>query len=148
MQDLAERCPEPLQMILIDKLAEPLLEEADKGPYIVCALQECRRMNVLLGEINKSLSDLEKGLNGQLNMTQAMEDLSEALTLGEVPGRNPFHLCSWEKHAWPSRKPLEAWFSDLLRRQQQAGPAPLRHPHPRSSLDSQCSACAALHSPP
>merc|ERR1719240_1477034 len=76
-------------------------------------------MNGLLAEINRSLDELLKGLNGQLNMSQAMEDLSEALTLGEVPGRNPFHLCSWEKHAWPSRKPLEAWFNDLLKRQQQ-----------------------------
>merc|ERR1712164_124060 len=76
-------CPEELQMVLIDQMAEPLLAEPSQGPYVVCALQECRRMNVLLGVITKSLSDLEKGLAGTLNMTQAIEDLIAALTISE-----------------------------------------------------------------
>lgn len=33
-----------------------------------------------------------------------------------MPGRNPFHLCSWEKSAWPSRKSLSTWFLDLIGR--------------------------------
>ena len=48
-----------------------------------------------------------------------MEDLSTALSLNEVPGRNPFHLASWEKFAWPSRKNLQHWFCDLERRIEQ-----------------------------
>ena len=53
MADLLDRCPEELQMVLIDQMAEPLLAEPSQGPYVVCALQECRRMNVLLGVITK-----------------------------------------------------------------------------------------------
>ena len=49
-------------------------------------------------------------------MTQQMEDLAEALTLMEVPGRNPFHTASWEKLAWPSTKALMQWFADLILR--------------------------------
>jgi hypothetical protein len=33
-----------------------------------------------------------------------------------VPGRNPFHKCSWERLAWFSNRPLSGWFSDLLLR--------------------------------
>jgi hypothetical protein len=31
------------------------------GPFVVVALQECARMNALLGEIRRSLGELDKG---------------------------------------------------------------------------------------
>lgn len=34
----------------------------------------------------------------------------------QVPGRDPYSTCSWEKYAWPSRKNLSSWLSDLLKR--------------------------------
>ena len=37
----------------------------------------------------------------------------------KVPGRNPFHVCSWERLAWASRKSLSSWFADLLLRRTQ-----------------------------
>ena len=103
-------------MVLIDQMAEPLLAEPSQGPYVVCALQECRRMNVLLGVITKSLSDLEKGLAGTLNMTQAIEDLIAALTISEWPGRNPYSQCAWEKFSWPSKKSLLPQYADMIKR--------------------------------
>jgi dynein heavy chain, axonemal len=125
------------------------VHEQDQGPYVVVAVQECGRMNRLLEEMERSLLELRKGLNGQLNMSQAMEDLAlvsqsvgghpqsalrfpspcdpllpspylpQAISINEVPGRNPFQQCSWEKSAWPSRKPLASWFADLVLRVQQ-----------------------------
>lgn len=47
-------------------------------------------MNALLSEIRRSLVELDKGLKGQLNMSQSMEDLATAFGLNEWPGRNPF----------------------------------------------------------
>lgn len=47
-------------------------------------------MNALLSEIRRSLVELDKGLKGQLNMSQSMEDLVAAFGLNEWPGRNPF----------------------------------------------------------
>lgn len=41
-------------------------------------------MNVLLFELKRSLLELVKGMDGQLNMTQAMEDLQTALGKNEV----------------------------------------------------------------
>ena len=49
-------------------------------------------------------------------MSQKMEDLPTALVINQVPGRNPFHLTSWEKDAWPSRKNL----AQLVQRHAQA----------------------------
>jgi len=82
-------------------------------------IQECTRLNALISEISSSLDELQKGLNGQLNMSQGMEDMSECLEINQVPGRNPFHVCSWERLAWASRKSLSSWFADLLLRKAQ-----------------------------
>jgi len=73
-------------------------------------------MNVLLAEMMRTLIELGKGLKGQLNMSIPMEELSGCLGINQVPGRNPFHTCSWEKIAWFSMKPLNSWFDDVKRR--------------------------------
>jgi dynein heavy chain len=76
----------------------------EKTPYIVVCLQECERMNGLLGEIKKTLEDLRLGLTGALNITDAMESLQLSLSVNKVPA-------SWEKVAYPSRKNLTLWFN-------------------------------------
>lgn len=60
-------------------------------------------MNILLGEIRTSLNDLDAGLKGALNITDAMEALSRQLGMNLVPG-------SWEKYAYFSKKTLLDWF--------------------------------------
>ena len=118
MTTLQERLPEEFEMVNFSLKAKPLLS-GPAGPYIVVALQECGRMNGLLGEIRKSLSDLDKGLKGQLNMSQQMEDLATALKINQWPGRNPFSKCLWEKLAWPSQKNLMSEFFDMILRVEQ-----------------------------
>eukprot|EP01016_Furgasonia_blochmanni_P056398 TRINITY_DN9609_c0_g2_i1.p1 TRINITY_DN9609_c0_g2~~TRINITY_DN9609_c0_g2_i1.p1 ORF type:complete len:465 (+),score=151.11 TRINITY_DN9609_c0_g2_i1:836-2230(+) len=81
----------------------------EKTPYIVVCLQECERMNTLLYEIDRSLEELKLGLAGALNITDTMENLAKALSLNRVPE-------NWEKYAYPSKKPLGTWFSDLIER--------------------------------
>jgi len=115
MTDLQERLPETFEMVSLSLKAKPMLS-GPAGPFIVVALQECGRMNTLLNEIKKTLGDLEKGLKGQLNMSQEMEDLATALKLNQWPGRNPFSKCSWEKLAWPSQKNLMPQFADMILR--------------------------------
>lgn len=66
-------------------------------------------MNELLSEIRKTLIELQLGLQGALNITEAMEDLSTGLSVNRVPA-------GWEKKAYPSKKMLGAWFTDLLER--------------------------------
>lgn len=57
--------------------------------------------------VRTSLIELEMGLNGQLNITDAMEILQNCLALNKVAD-------SWAKYAYFSRKILADWFSDLL----------------------------------
>jgi dynein heavy chain len=115
LNDLLERLPENFQLIDIEMRAQPLLTQKT-APFVLVALQECTRMNDLLDEIRRSLVELRKGLDGALNMSEPMEDLAAALSINQVPGRNPFHKTSWERLAWPSRRGLQTWFVDLLKR--------------------------------
>ena len=118
LDDIMHRCPQSFDLIdLADRFKEKVSESV--LPYAVVVIQECTRLNALLHFISTTLEELKKGMNGQLNMSQGMEDLAECLTLNQVPGRNPFHACSWEKLAWASRKSLSSWFTDMLARKQQ-----------------------------
>lgn len=84
----------------------------DRSPYIVVCLQECERMNTLTKEIKTSLLDLDAGLKGQLNITDAMEATQLSLNLNKVPD-------SWVPVAYFSNKSLIEWFADLMLRIEQ-----------------------------
>jgi dynein heavy chain len=92
-----------------------LRQKAGKSPspYEIVAFQECERLNSIFSSCLKSLEDLEKGLNGELNMTDAMESLMQSIKYNKLPG-------SWDTAAgYPSKKPLSFWFDDLLKRHDQ-----------------------------
>jgi dynein heavy chain, axonemal len=92
----------PANFMMIDLTARA----KEKTPYQVVCLQECERMNTLLSTLRTSLLELDAGLKGQLNITDAMEGLSNALALNRVHD-------SWEKFAYFSKKSLIEWFVDL-----------------------------------
>jgi len=66
-------------------------------------------MNGLLGEIKTTLRDLDAGLKGTLNITEAMEDLMMSLTLNKIPA-------GWQKVAYLSKKSLLIWLDDIILR--------------------------------
>lgn len=98
-----EQLPVPFNMF------EVFAKVKEATPYVVVCLQECERMNTLLGEIGTSLSDLDAGLRGALNITDAMETLSNSLNLNIVPA-------FWEKNAYASKKALLDWYADMRER--------------------------------
>jgi dynein heavy chain len=57
----------------------------ERPPFVVVCIQECERMNKLLAEIASSLSDLDAGLKGTLNITEAMEKLAYSLNMNTIP---------------------------------------------------------------
>ncbi len=116
--DILRRCPPKCDMIDLSERVAIRVRDPD-GPYCVVVVQECEKTNALLEFMAFTLDELQKGLNGQLNMSQGMEDMGLALNINQVPGRNPFHAISWERLAWASRKTLSSWFSDLIMRRQQ-----------------------------
>lgn len=69
-------------------------------------------MNVLMKEIKTTLFELDCGLKGQLNITDAMESLAASLNFNTVPD-------SWVPVSYFSKKTLIEWFADLLIRIQQ-----------------------------
>ncbi|KAH8098853.1 hypothetical protein JL720_1823 [Aureococcus anophagefferens] len=81
--DLIERLPEPYDLIDINEKAAPLLK-GKEAPYIVVVLQEVGRMNGLCAEMGRTLEELRKGLLGQLNMSELMEELMSALLIKQL----------------------------------------------------------------
>jgi dynein heavy chain len=118
LAELTKKCPPLFNLIELSDRSKQRVLDPD-GPYTVVLIQECTRLNTLLTEISYTLDELQKGLNGQLNMSQGMEEMAECLEINQVPGRNPFHVCNWERLAWASKKSLSSWFSDLLLRRNQ-----------------------------
>mmetsp|Transcript_22422 Transcript_22422/g.30704 ORF Transcript_22422/g.30704 Transcript_22422/m.30704 type:complete len:1916 (+) Transcript_22422:3-5750(+) len=79
------------------------------GPFQNVILQECERMNSLVGEIVRSLVELDLGFKGDLTVSDAMEELANSLYLDRVPTR-------WEGLAYPSMRSLSSWLTDLQSR--------------------------------
>lgn len=103
LDEIIEKLPEEFNM------AEIMAKVEERTPYVIVAFQECERMNILTGEIKRSLRELDLGLKGELTITSDMEDLENALFLDQVP-------TVWTQRAYPSLLGLTAWFVDLLLR--------------------------------
>ncbi|XP_078721925.1 dynein axonemal heavy chain 11 [Lampetra fluviatilis] len=103
LDDIVERLPEEFHM------AEVMGKTAERSPFVLVCFQECERMNLLLGEVRRSLHELDLGLKGELTISAEMERLQNALFYDLVPD-------SWTKLAYPSTYGLARWFTDLLLR--------------------------------
>lgn len=79
----------------------------EKTPYMIVAIQECEKMNTLLNEIRFSLTELDQGLDGALNITDAMESLQLSLSINVLPPK-------WAANTNPTKKALLDWFPELL----------------------------------
>jgi len=106
LDDLVERTPAAFDM-------EEIRGKVDEiTPYVMVAIQEAERMNVLLAEMKRSLAELNLGLKGDLTMSGPMELLMRALA---TDGIAPL----WMKFGWPTLRPLGSWLLNLLQRCQQ-----------------------------
>uniref|UniRef100_A0A1A9VM43 AAA+ ATPase domain-containing protein n=1 Tax=Glossina austeni TaxID=7395 RepID=A0A1A9VM43_GLOAU len=110
---------EELVRIMIDDFLDKLRDEFNlqallnrvesKTPFVVVALQESERMNMLIHEIKRSLRELLLGLKGELTLTTEMERLDHAIFYDQIPE-------TWMNLAYPSMLNLQSWFADLLHR--------------------------------
>lgn len=105
-------------------IASQIVDE--RGPFQNVFMQECERMNILVGEMLRSLHELQLGLryravpaarmltrhSGELQMSERMEQLFQSLYMGRVPG-------NWEILAYDSLRSLAAWVDNLVQRSQQ-----------------------------
>mmetsp|Transcript_80594 Transcript_80594/g.127208 ORF Transcript_80594/g.127208 Transcript_80594/m.127208 type:complete len:789 (-) Transcript_80594:308-2674(-) len=88
------------------------LKDEDYTPYVIVSLQESDRMNILLNQLRSSMTELELGISGALNVTENMEELAVDLQINKVNAK-------WSALAYASLKSLAAWFADLLLRVEQ-----------------------------
>ena len=103
LDDVMEKLPENFDL-------EDIRGRVDEvTPYVMVAIQEVERMNILLVEMKRSLAELDLGLKGDLTMTDPMEVVMKSLAGDLVPP-------SWSRVAWPSLRPLGSWLENLQRR--------------------------------
>jgi len=110
---IKDRLPEPFQ--LLDVRARL----TEMTPYVICGLQELEKINAVMVEMDRALSELELGLAGSLNISDSMDAMIIDLSLNKVP---PLWLkmCGQIGPTGTySRKTMAAWFVDLLLRVKQ-----------------------------
>ena len=73
--------------------------------------QEIERFNKLLQVMGTTLTALVKAIQGFIVMSEELDTMYNALSIGIVPP-------NWEKVAYPSLKPFATWFLDLIERVQ------------------------------
>ena len=83
MAFFTKNLPPCFEMLGMMELAAPLLSQ-ESSPYVVVALQECQRMNVLLTEVRRSLVELDKGTHSPFPFSFSFP----------VPFPVPFHFLS------------------------------------------------------
>ena len=106
LEEIIPNIPEPFNIMELYNRVEK------HEPYVSICLQECERMNILMAEIKRSLSELLMGLSGELTISEAMDTLMIAIYANSVPA-------TWEKLAYASLRPLMPWWKDLLDRHKQ-----------------------------
>ncbi len=73
----------------------------------VCLQQEKDRFNKLIAVIWKSLEDIIKAIKGEILMTPILDEMYKSFLSNQIPQL-------WKSKAYPSLKPLAAWFEDFL----------------------------------
>ncbi|EFC48546.1 hypothetical protein NAEGRDRAFT_55628 [Naegleria gruberi] len=101
---ILDTLPEPFNL---EEIADRLDEE--RTPYQNSFYQECEYMNRLLVELDRSLKELQSGLDGLLTITEKMTILQDCIYQNKVPE-------TWSSLAYPSPRKLDSWFDDLMQR--------------------------------
>ena len=109
VESMQARLPEAFNMIEIEERVK------EKTPYVVIALQEATRMNVLLSELRRSLEELVLGLDGALNMSASMEALQSAITFNRVPASWGAAMSTRFEEVFS----LAQWYEDVIKRHAQ-----------------------------
>jgi dynein heavy chain len=113
LADLLARLPQELP--LPDLEARAAAAGRSDAPLVVALLQETGRLNALLREMRRSMEELQLGLDGALNVTEAMDALQRALATGAVPALWMSAMSTRVQEVLG----FAAWYSDVARRHDQ-----------------------------
>lgn len=110
VRDIAGKIPPPEDIMNIRKRLSA--ETGTITPTQVVLLQELERWNNLVTSMQGSLADLSRALAGEIGMSDALEDLGNALFNGRLPQM-------WRQLAPETQKSLGGWMSHFLARHRQ-----------------------------
>jgi len=88
-------------------------------PYVICGLQELEKVNAVLVEMDRALSELELGLAGSLNISDVMDAMIVCLAANAVPPLWLKMCAQIGPTGTYNRKTLSSWFADLVLRHKQ-----------------------------
>jgi dynein heavy chain len=95
----------------VEQIRSTMSARTDPDPMKTVLFQEIDRYNILLVELHSSLVNLQKGVQGLVVITPALEAIMEALLAAMVPEKWSF--------CFPSMKALGGWIRDLSDRCEQ-----------------------------
>ena len=111
--EMMEMAEEILGVTLADEIHDlsDILDrlDEDKTPLQHVFYQECERMNILSGVMRSTLQELMLGLEGSLSMTERLLSLYDSVRSDSVPD-------AWAAVAFPSKRALGSWCSNLTQR--------------------------------
>ena len=110
---IKDRLPQPFQML------DVRAKITDFTPYIICGLQEIEKINAVLIEMDRALSELELGLAGSLNISDVMDAMIIALAANSVPPLWLKMCAQIGPTGTYNKKTLASWFADLVLRHKQ-----------------------------
>lgn len=79
------------------------------GPYQNVFIQECEKINVLIGCIIKSLYEVDLANKGELTMSEQMEALMNSIFLNKVP-------TAWARFSFMTTRNLSSWLDNIKHR--------------------------------
>jgi dynein heavy chain len=90
-------------------------------PYVICGLQELEKVNAVLIEMDRALSELELGLAGALNISDVMDAMIINLAGNSVPPLWLKMCAQIGPTGTYNKKSMSSWFADLVLRHKQFG---------------------------
>jgi dynein heavy chain len=110
VRDISSKIPPPEDIMNIRKRLSA--ETGTVTPTQVVLLQELERWNALVAAMAASLADLQRALAGEIGMSEALEDVGNALFNGRLPQL-------WRALAPETQKSLGSWMAHFLARHRQ-----------------------------
>jgi dynein heavy chain, axonemal len=108
--DVEAKIPKPEDLMNIRK--KLAAETGTITPTQVVLLQELERWNVLVTVMAATLVDLSRALNGEIGMSDTLEDIGTSLYNGRLPAE-------WARLAPETQKPLGSWMGHFQARHKQ-----------------------------
>ena len=111
--DILGRIPEIFDLIAIRKFYER------PSPTQIVLMQEIERFNNLLLRMSQSLKNLKRALNGEIGMSSDLDELSNSLLNGFLPGiwaklapQTLKNLVNWMDHFEKRNKLYKTWYEE------------------------------------